>query len=210
MITEWVSVARAAHELGISMAEVARLVVHGELKAQMPHGVTLSSQTVRVLSSDVDRVRQRLVDPRGSAADAAEADRILTRRNGRFNWPPSDWSVPSTRRLPPVGVVESTVGVDHTDRVWRWLFEGRRFETPVSEVRKHFTGVGRVISVPLLEVVLTELETLGVVGFVKIRRQGPGPRPRGVRLSTWAWGLAKSGRWVPVARLREGEGGAAE
>lgn len=219
MITEWVSLPRAARELGMSVAECARLVVHGELSAQLTPGVSPSSRTVRVSAAEVARVKELVVDPRGSVADLAEADRILARRNTRSGWPPEGWSVPA-RVESAADVAESVMGVvvasererevDHTERVWRWLFEHREFEVPVSVIRKHFTGVGRVVSVARLEEVLTELEVLGVLGFVKIRRQGPGPRPRGVRLSLWVWGLVQAGRWVSVVRLREGEGVLAE
>lgn len=166
----------------------------------------MSTQTVKVSAADVHRVRQE----RAAlwTVDEAEANRILARRNVRVGWPPVGWVAPSSRWVAPAGSVESGSGrqraSDEAERVWGWVCAQRRWEVPVSELRRHFTGVGRVLSVVRLEEVLTELEVLGVVEFVKIRRASAGPRPRGVRLAGWVWALVRAGRVVSVARLREG------
>lgn len=112
------SVEEAAHELHVGMADVAKWIVDGRIRARVALGAERpSTQTVLVCAKDVGtwrrsgKVQPRLVPDR--RADDFEATGILRRRRPSTGWPP-EWEQPGRRkgRASP-----RRMGVTEADRV---------------------------------------------------------------------------------------------
>jgi hypothetical protein len=199
------SVEDTARALGLSLSEVAWLVVSGELAVDVAVDVVaLDVHTVRVSAVSV---QQRLADRAAwsnSSLDRSEANRVLGRKYSRRNWPPKGcapvrpWAVASLAESP---VVEVPV-IDYAGMVLKWINDMGEWQPRVSAMIEFFCVSTKWMSRANLEAALAELESLHVIQVVKARSGSRGPRPRVAQLLMWYHSLVRQGYGLSIAEVR--------